>query len=82
MMEYQLVQYDAAAGFIVTKGAIENIYAAFEVRGFLPTGKLSGPPLRPEIQGQPKFFGLNGPMYGGPGVVRYESVEAYAVLSA
>jgi hypothetical protein len=29
-------------------------------------------PLRAELEGQPRVSGLVGPMYQGPGVVRYE----------
>lgn len=36
--------------------------------------------FREELYDRPKFSGFNGPMYNGPGVVRYESVEAYAEL--
>lgn len=36
---------------------------------------------RPEIRSQPEFSGLLGPMYGGPGVARYETQETYNDLS-
>lgn len=32
---------------------------------------------RPELAGQPTFDGLVGPMYGGPGIARYETGEEY-----
>jgi hypothetical protein len=42
--------------------------------------------LKPELQGQPKFKKLAGPMYGGEEdgvpVIRYESWEAYERMSA
>lgn len=38
-------------------------------------------PLRPELKGQPFVSGLAGPMYGGPGVVRYETPEVADALS-
>lgn len=37
--------------------------------------------LRPELQGQPTFKGLVGPMFDGPGVARYETGETYDRLS-
>jgi hypothetical protein len=36
---------------------------------------------RPELESQPKFDNLLGPMYDGPGKVRYETLEAYEQLS-
>jgi len=44
--------------------------------GFETSGR-----LRPELQGQPKFDKLVGPMYGGPGIVRYETPETYESMS-
>ena len=38
--------------------------------------------LRPELQNQPKFRALAGPMYGGEGIVRYEDWQTYRELSA
>lgn len=58
----------------------ENLIAGMRVRGSKLTGRESSPSVRAELIGQPKFSGFNGPMYNGPGVVRYESVEAYAEL--
>ena len=59
--------------------------AAFEIRGYKFTGKISGAPLRPELRDQPKFFGLVGPMWGGlcggEPVMRYEDAETYRNLS-
>ncbi len=37
--------------------------------------------LRQEIQDKPRFSGLLGPMYDGPGVCRYEDRQTYAELS-
>jgi hypothetical protein len=36
---------------------------------------------RAELIGQPTFRGLLGPMYDGPGKVRYETPKAYKILS-
>lgn len=41
----------------------------------------SGGNMRPELRGQPRFDSLVGPMYGGPGLVRYESGEVNDRLS-
>ncbi len=37
--------------------------------------------FREELYDRPKFSGFNGPMYNGPGVIRYGSPAAYAELS-
>lgn len=37
--------------------------------------------VRAELRGQPQFSKLLGPMYGGAGVVRYETQETYDRLS-
>jgi hypothetical protein len=39
------------------------------------------PGHRPELAGQPTFDKLVGPMYGGPGIARYETPERYDELS-
>jgi len=51
-------------------------------RGIKQTGVVSRPGLRRELQGQPTFDKLLGPMYDGPKRVRYETQEAYDQLSA
>lgn len=72
----------AVEGSLVTvEVAAENIVAAASVRGWTATGIFSRPGCREEMQGAPTFQGLSGPMYGGPGVVRYESAEAFRLLS-
>ncbi len=38
-------------------------------------------PQRPELKGQPQFDQLVGPMYGGPGIARYETGEVYDRMS-
>lgn len=38
-------------------------------------------PLRAELRGQPFVSGLCGPIYGGPGIVRYETAEMADALS-
>ena len=70
---------------VPTEFPIESLIPAMAVRGY-PfvgfNGQLSGRfKLREEIAGQPIFSGLCGPMYDGPGIVRYEDGESYEVLS-
>jgi hypothetical protein len=62
--------------------AAENLEVAAAVRGFEVVGYYSNPRTRAELQGAPKFRGIVGPCYGGPGVVRYECPATYAELSA
>lgn len=62
-----------------------NIVPALSVRGFEFDGFVKSKVLRAELQNQPKFTGLCGPMWGGmqdgQPVVRYETPEAYDILS-
>jgi hypothetical protein len=60
---------------------MENIYAFMEIRNVAFAGEETRKSLRPELIGLPKFAGFAGPMYGGPGIARYESTEAYKALS-
>jgi hypothetical protein len=64
---------------------IEHLEAFMAARGFVPKGTQpthSGAfAVREEIAGQPRFAGLAGPMYDGPGVVRYEDIAANEHLS-
>lgn len=50
--------------------------------GLTYEGEHANPQTRAELQGQPKFTELLGPMYDGPNVIRYEDEEAYNILSA
>lgn len=63
----------------------DNVVPAMEIRGFTLTGMETRRGLRPELQGQPKFGGVLGPMWGGvengEPVVRYECQSAYDKLS-
>jgi hypothetical protein len=45
------------------------------------TGTSDGRRLRPELLGHPTFSNLVGPMWGGNGMVRYETDDAYDILS-
>lgn len=58
-----------------------DLIAAMEIRGHAFTGINANPRQRAELQGQPKFAGLCGPMWNGD-AIRYECREAYARLSA
>lgn len=60
---------------------IENIIAAMSVRGFEFIDVNSNPRQRAELQGQPKFKGVTGPMWDGD-AIRYECPESYAQISA
>ena len=68
------------AGFTTTEFPIERLRAGMEERGFGFTGLNSNPRQRQELQGQPKFKGVVGPMWGGDHL-RYECPKAYASLS-
>lgn len=61
----------------------EELIKAMEKIGIKYTGDSakSGTPVRAELRGQPQFSKLLGPMYGGAGVVRYETQETYDRLS-
>jgi len=53
------------------------------LKKFEKVGVCSGQPhnTRKLLIGQPILKGLLGPMYGGPGKVRYETQEVYDILS-
>lgn len=81
-MQYEVIQ-------LIDKQWIKSeptdIEAWAAAAGFKVTGYRKQHPhgiqLREELVGAPLFDGLYGPMYGGPGKVRYESPEAYDLLS-
>lgn len=68
------------AGWDVNDFPIENIIPAFEIRGFVQRGVNDNPRNRIELQGQPVFAGLLGPMWDGD-AIRYENQAAYDALS-
>ncbi len=80
-MKARLVQKVVGLGLMVTEVEIENAEAAFGIRGFECVGVNSNPRQRAELQGAPVFANLCGPMYDGPGFIRYEDVKAYVALS-
>jgi hypothetical protein len=85
---YQLVQLVDGVGLVEHKfdPAVNDVLACFELRGFECSGMNFVPQQREELQGQPIFAGLNGPMWGGNRdgrpVIRYEAPSAYDRLSA
>lgn len=71
---------------MVSRFTEENIIPAMSVRGFEMTGINRNPRHRAELQGQPMFDGVMGPMWGGnrqhpDGIIRYECPETYEELS-
>jgi len=87
-MIYRLVRKLDKAGWLVEDFNDDNVLAAMEIRGLPLAGFEGNPRLRPELQGQPKFSGVLGPMWGGMSddgediVVRYENANAYNILSS
>lgn len=71
---------------IVDNFTPDNVIPAMSVRGFEHNGPCTRKSLRPELQGQPMFTGVCGPMWGGVengvSVIRYETTAAYRTLSA
>lgn len=73
---------------VVTKDGIQvvphtaDLIAWMEVRGHVWSGKAGSRSLRPELQGQPTFEGLVGPMWGGDDhPLRYEDSATYDLMS-
>ncbi|ASY64467.1 hypothetical protein SJ05684_c30430 [Sinorhizobium sojae CCBAU 05684] len=58
----------------------ENLIPFMEIRGYAFTRLNDNQHQREELRGQPKFAGINGPMWDGD-AIRYECPEAYAQLS-
>lgn len=80
-MKYRLVQCIEEGRLVATEfDNLEALLAECEVRGFELAGLHRSDWGREELQGQPKFTELCGPMWGGD-AIRYEDVEAYRILS-
>jgi hypothetical protein len=82
MTKYQIVTALARKAEIID--AADPI-GAFEDRGFKYRGDEIGKHLRLELQAQPKFEGLAGPMWGGTddegnAIIRYEDWATYNLL--
>ena len=78
-MKYRLVHY-VNGHFVKDEFTDENVIPAMEIRGYALNGLNKNSHQRAELQGQPKFKGVNGPMWDGD-AVRYEGPEAYKRLS-
>lgn len=86
MPKYQIVS--KVEGTLVSEifGAEVDVLAAFEIRGYTFTNCNTSPRLRAELQGQPQFGELVGPMWGGfaddgEPIIRYETDAACDTLS-
>jgi hypothetical protein len=85
MTTYQLVQCIDDEFHVSTFNAADFL-SAMEIRGYAHAGAHRSPSTRAELQGQPKFTGVLGPMWGGLGAdgepcIRYEDSATYQALS-
>ena len=78
-MKYRLVQ-SVDGQMVVTECTDNNLLPIMEVRGFAFNGLNKSSSHRKELQGQPKFSGVLGPMWDGD-AIRYEDSESYRALS-
>ena len=79
-MKYRLVQ-TVEGRLVVSEFDSENLLPAMEIRGLKFNGLNQSSSHRKELQGQPKFSGVLGPMWDGD-AVRYEDSATYRTLSA
>jgi hypothetical protein len=77
-VEYIVVGLGEGTGKFKTREDLIHSLAALGIRS---KGEFAGGGVRPELRGQPLFDELVGPMYGGPGLVRYETGEVYESMS-
>lgn len=77
-MKYRIVQN--VDGHLVAS-EVADIFAAADVRGFTFVKLANRKSLRAELQGQPMFAELCGPMWDGD-AIRYEDQRSYDILSA
>jgi hypothetical protein len=73
---------------VVTQSGVQvvpetaDLIVWMEARGFIWNGRAASKRLRPELQGQPTFEGLCGPMWGGEEhPLRYEDWETNDQMS-
>ena len=78
-MRYRLVRR-VEEQFVVEEFDQGQLLPAMEARGFTPSHLNTNHRQRPELQGQPIFGALCGPMWDGD-AVRYEDTAANDVLS-
>lgn len=83
--KFKLVQRVDGDWIEDTWNDVDSFISAMEIRGFSFSGVNRNPKQREELQDQPKFARLLGPMYDGERdghyVVRYENQEANDALS-
>ena len=65
---------------LVSNFTAENIIIAMEVRGYEFIGFNTNARQRAELQGAPKFRGVNGPMWDGD-KLRYECPETTRMVT-
>jgi len=59
----------------------DRLVRTLAIIGIHKIGVETNPSRRPELQGCPKFDQLLGPMWNGPGKIRYETKAVYDALS-
>jgi hypothetical protein len=84
---YKLVQMIDGDLHATKYGPESDFIAAMEIRGYEFTRLFKQAGIRQQLQGQPEFRGLLGPMWDeldarGSAVIRYEDHGAYDALSA
>ena len=78
-MKARLVQ-NIDGQWLTSEFEAADLIPSMEAKGFKHTGFNSNPRQRAELQGQPKFLGVLGPMWDGDSI-RYEDQAAYDSLS-
>lgn len=80
-MKYRLIQ-NVDGTFIKTEfdQGLDSFLAAMEVRDFKFDGFNKNPRQRAELQDQPRFSSLCGPMWDGD-AIRYEDTKSNDILS-
>jgi hypothetical protein len=78
-MKYRLVQ-TIENQLVVSEFDSDNVLPAMEIRGFELRELNNNQRHRTELQGQPIFNGVLGPMWDGD-AVRYEDQQTYNTLS-
>ena len=78
-MKYRIIQ-NVEGQFFKTEVEGDNIFLAAEVRGFAFVKLNNNKRQRAELQGQPIFAGLCGPMWDGD-AIRYEDQISNDILS-
>jgi hypothetical protein len=79
-MNYQFVHV-IEGQLVSVEVSSDGVYGWAKANGYEFLKANSNKAHRPELQGQPIFSGLAGPMWNGNNVIRYESPEAYEICS-